>query len=593
MMEQTNNQVDPITTQVIRNGLIAAAKEMQLTMKKTAFNPLLYEMQDFGVGLINAEGESLAQGTSIPTFLACLPAVIQNGLKKFGPDRLQPGDIILANDPYTTGTHISDTAVYMPIFHGGELQGFAINMAHWADVGGKTPGGWCPDSIDVFQEGMLFPYIKLYEAGVVNQALMDFIMANNRFPDVVRGDLAAQIASCRTGIKRYVALCDKYGAGTVREAMAIVFDQSEKLVRHKISQIPKGTWSAENFLDHDGVIKDLPRKIKVTVRIEGDEVTVDFTGTSETAAGPINVPLPGTVACVEHAFRSIVAPFDPPNAGHLRPLRVIAPEHTLTNPSLPAPCDSYGYAQYTAMDLVNECLSNAVPDRCPAGGHMLCGLYFYRVDPSRGEPFILFDDFRGGGGALPRDDGADATIFWDGGDAPLIPVEVIESRFPIRIERHELHGEEYGPGKYRGGLGVIRDYRILTDNVLLQTFNEQTLFPSHGLFGGCDGGITQVVARPGTDEEEVLPARISFYGPLHSGDVVRGYAAGGAGYGDPLERDPERVRYEVLNELLSPDKARELYGVIIATDSNGDPIVDSEATEAYRSERRRAKESIQ
>jgi N-methylhydantoinase B/oxoprolinase/acetone carboxylase alpha subunit len=219
---------------------------------------------------------------------------------------------------------------------------------------------------------------------------------------------------------------------------------------------------------------------------------------------------------------------------------------------------------------------------------MLSGLYLHREDPSLGEPFIYFDAFRGGVGALPTDDGADALIFWDGGDAPLIPVEVIESRFPIRIERHELRGEEYGPGKYRGGLGVIRDFRLLTDNVFMQTFSEQTLCPPRGLFGGHDGGVTRVYARPGTDGEELLPARISFYGPMHSGEAVRACVAGGAGYGEPLERDPERVCWEVLNEILTPEKAKEIYGVIIVVDANGDPAVDLRATEAYRSERRRA-----
>ena len=580
--------VDPITTQVIRNSLVSAAEEMRLALVKTAHNTLIYEVQDFAVGLLTARGERLAEGTSLPLFLDCLPATILSGLKKFGPDGFRPGDIIIANDPYTTGTHISDTAIYLPVFWNGELQAFSINMAHWADVGGKTPGGWCPDSTDVHQEGMLFPHLKLYEEGRINQALMDYILANTRFPSLVKGDLGAQIAASRTGSKCYVALCDKYGADSVRWAMEAAFDQSEALVRRMISQMPDGQWSAESCLDHDGVLKNRRRKIKVTVRIEGDEMTIDFAGTDETASGPINIPLPAARAAAEIAFKSVTVPLEHSNAGHSRPLKVVSPLHTITNPSWPAPCDSYGYAALLITDLVSEALSHAVPTRCPAGEYMLFGANLYRGDPRFGKPFIYVDPACGGGGAQPFDDGADGLIFHGDGDAPNIPVEVAETRYPLFFERYQLHNEEYGIGKFRGGLGIIRDYRILTDHAYLQLANEQTVCRSHGLRGGHNGGISRLWLRPGTDQEEVLTERISPLGPFHSGDVISCRTAGGAGYGDPLERDPERVRWEVLNEILSPEKAKESYGVIIELDPGGDPVVNRKATEAYREQRRNA-----
>ncbi|MFQ5662614.1 MAG: hydantoinase B/oxoprolinase family protein [Terriglobia bacterium] len=587
MGEHVKTYVDPITIQVIRNALISAAEEMRLALVKTAHNPLIYEVQDFAVGLLSAQGERLAEGTSLPLFLAGLPATIQNGLKKFGPEGFKPRDIIIANDPYTTGTHISDTAIYMPVFYKGKLEAFSINMAHWADVGGKSPGGWCPDSTDVHQEGMLFPHLKLSEEGRVNQALMDYILANTRFPRLVKGDLGGQIAACRTGSNRYVAVCDKYGADTVREAMELVCDQSEALVRRMISQMPDGEWSAESCLDHDGVLKNRRRKIKVTVRIEGDEMTIDFTGTDETAAGPINIPLPAARAAAEIAFKSVTVPHEPSNAGHSRPLKVVSPEHTITHPSWPAPCDSYGYAALLIIDLVSEALSHAVPGRCPAGEYMLFGANLYRSDPRFGKPFIYIDPVCGGGGALPFDDGADGLIFHGDGDAPNIPIEVAETRYPLRIERYQIHTEEYGIGEFRGGLGTIRDYRIMADHVYLQLANEQTLCRPHGLQGGHDGGINRLWVRPQTDREEVLTERVSYFGPLQSGDVVSCRTAGGAGYGDPLERDPERVRWEVLNQILTPEKAREFYGVIIEPDEMGNPIVNRKATQAYRQQRGR------
>jgi N-methylhydantoinase B len=578
--------VDPITTQVIRNALVSAAEEMRLALVKTAYNPLIYEVQDFAVALLNRSGDLLAQGASLPLFIACFPATIENGFEKHGQDGFKPGDIILANDPYTTGTHISDTAVYMPIFYGDKLQAFSANMAHWADMGGKSVGGWCPDSTDVYQEGMIFPHLKLYEEGKLNETLMEYILANTRFPDLVKGDLGAQIAACRTGHNRYVALCEKYGADTIQKAMETVFDQSEALIRRMISQMPDGEWSAESCLDHDGVNKTEPRKLKVTVRVKGDELTVDFTGTDETASGPINSPFPASRAAAEIALKSATVPHEPSNAGHSRPLKVFSPEHTIANPSRPAPCDSYGYAVLIIIDLVCEALSYAVPDRCPAGEYMLFGGWFYRTDPRHGKPFVFIDPVDGGGGALPYGDGGDGLIFHGDGDAPNTPVEVMETRYPLRIDRYELHTEEYGIGKFRGGLGTIRDYRVMAYHVYIQVANEQTICRPHGLHGGKKGGINRLWSRPGTDREQIITDRISNFGPFHTDEVVSCRTAGGAGHGDPLERDLERVCSEVLNEILTPEQADAFYGVIIEAGGDGNPAVNAEATEACRKERR-------
>ncbi len=582
-MTTTNGtRVDPITSQVIRSGLVAAAEEMRIALVKTAYNPLIYEVQDFAVALLTDKGEMLAQGSSLPLFLPCLSLTVQNGVKKFGADGFAPGDVVIANDPYSTGTHISDTSIYTPIFFDGELQAFSANTAHWADVGGKTPGGWCPDSNDVFQEGMIFPHLKLYDAGELNRTMMDYIMANTRFPDLVKGDLGAQIAACRTGVNRYVALCEKYGAGVVRESMEHVFDQSEALMRRLIGEMPDGEWSAETCMDHDGIETTRRRRLKVTVRIDGDEATVDFTGTGETAAGPVNIPLTGARAAVEIAFKSATLPHEPANEGHSRPLKVVSPEHTITNPSWPAPCDSYGYAALMIIDLVSEALSNAVPDRTLAGEYMLFGAWFFRIDPRYGKPFIYIDPVDGGGGAFSFDDGADALIFHGDGDAPNTPIEVAESRYPIRLVQYSLHTEEYGIGKYRGGLGTVRDYQFLTDNVSVQVANEQTVCRSHGLQGGHEGGINRLWVRPGTDRETVLTERVSFYGPFEDGDILSCRTAGGGGFGDPFERDPERVRWEVLNEILTPEQARDYYGVIVVSDDKGDPVVDEAGTVACR-----------
>ena len=578
--------VDPITTQVIRSALVAAAEEMHISIVQTAYNPLIYEIQDFAVALLSPRGEMMAQGASLPLFLPCLSLTIQKGVERHGLEGFSEDDVLIANDPYSTGTHISDTSIYMPIFYDGELQAFAANTAHWADIGGKTPGGWCPDSVDVIQEGMLFPHLKLYEAGQVNQTMYDFIMANNRFPDVVRGDLGAQIAACKAGVKRYQALCDRYGAQTVHSAMEQVFDQSDAQVRRMLGDIPDGKWTVETLMDHDGVVTDVQRRLACTVEIAGDEMNVDFTGTDETANGPINIPLTGARAAVEIAFKSATVPHDPANEGHTRALTVTSPENTITNPAWPAPCDSYGYAALLIIDLVSEALSNALPERCPAHSFMLFGGFLARTDPRYGKPFICIDPLDGGGGALPYDDGADALIFHGDGDVPNMPAEVCENRFPVKIEEYALHTEEYGIGKYRGGLGVVRRYRVMADNVVLQIANERTIETPRGLFGGGSAGISRVTVRPGEEDEHTFTQRVSFYGPLSTGDVLLCKSAGGGGYGNPLERDPERVLSEVRNGLLTCERALEFYGVVLdQAKPDSSLAVDEQATAAARAGR--------
>ncbi len=347
---------------------------------------------------------------------------------------------------------------------------------------------------------------------------------------------------------------------------------------------------AEEMRLADGVVKDKTRKIRVTVNIVDEEMTVDFTGSDETASGPVNIPLPAARAAAEIAFKSVTVPHEPSNAGHSRPFKVISPEHTITNPSSPAPCDSYGYGALLVIDLVSEALSYAVPDSCPAGEYQLFGGWFYQIDPRHGKPFILIDPVTGGGGALPFDDGADGLIFHGDGDAPNTPAELIETRYPVMIDRYQLHPEEYGTGKFRGGLGTIRDYRVLSDHVYIQVANEQTICRSHGLFGGRNGGINRLYIRPGTEREEIITDRISYYGPFQKNDVISCRTAGGAGYGNPLERDPELVLSEVVNEILTIDQAKEYYGAIIKKDSNGKPFVDLDETKAYRKKLHRSKQ---
>jgi N-methylhydantoinase B len=480
-----------------------------------------------------------------------------------GPDNFSEGDILLSNEPYETGTHISDTAVYMPVFWRGRLVAFSAIMAHWADIGGMTPGGWCPDTTNVHQEGLIFAHNKLYSAGRLNEELYRFILKNVRYPALVQGDLNAMIAACRTGARRYHALCGRYGAERLEAAMAIVFDQAEQRMRREIATIPEGVYTAETWMDHDGVELNRPRKIKVTVTVKADEMVIDWAGTDEVASGPINHPFVGTQALCATALKSLLMPMDPMNQGHLRPLTVTAPENTIVSPLYPAPCDSYGYVAEMIVHLVVRALAQAIPERCPAASYQMAGCYFFRTDARFGRPFIFVDPVDGGGGAFPHDDGPSGLIFVGDGDAPNTPVEIIETRYPLLVRRYTFNPEGAGAGQYRGGFGVIRDYEMLEDHILIQTMNENTQCPPWGLSGGENAGVTKIVVWEGTEREQVLTGRVAYFGPFHRGDRVSVRTAGGGGWGPPQKRDPERVRQDILNGFITPEQAEAVYGLKI------------------------------
>lgn len=544
--------VDPITRQVIRNALTAAAKEMQTTLVKTAHNPLIYEVQDFGMVLTNRFGQMIAEGSGLPGFLACLPPTVQSGLAL---TNFNEGDIVLSNEPDDTGTHISDTVLYTPIFYEGQLVAFSAVMAHWADIGGMMPGGWCPNSVSLHQEGLIFSHNKLYDAGVPNKELKRFILKNVRYPGLVEGDLNAKISACQTGGRRYAALCKRYGAETVEAAMMETFQLSEARMRREIESIPDGSYSAEAFLDHDGVERGKRHKLAVTVTVTGDEIHIDWTGTDPVAKGPINHPLVGTAALCATTLKSLTMPLDATNDGHLRPLRVTAPPHTLVSASYPAPCDSYGYVAEVIVHLIVRALSQAVPERCPATTYQMCA---YTLSREGRNAFICGEPVDGGGGAFPFADGPSGIMFAGNGDAPNTPIEVLETRYPMRFNEYSFNLNNRGVGEYRGGYGVVREFEVLADDVDLKTSTENNQNPFWGLNGGGDAGVTTVIINPRSPEEVVLRDRVDFF-TLNAGDVVRLETANGGGWGDPSRRDLERIAQDIRNGFISLEEAADQY----------------------------------
>lgn len=573
--------MDVVTTSIVQRGLVAAAKEMSATLERAAYNPLLFELKDYSAAIMSRDGKLWAEAPGLVGFLAAMPAIVQAGVERFGADGFAPGDVVLANDPFDTGTHVSDTTAYMPVFCEGRLIAFTALTAHWADVGGKTPGGWCSDSIDVFQEGLRLPHVKLHRAGELDDTLRDVILANVRLPDTVRGDLEAQIAACRTGAQRIEVLCRRYGPSVVEAAMAAACDASERALRARIRALPDGEYTASTVMEDDGVALDVERPLRLRLVIEGDRIAADLTGTSETAAGPINLPLAGSRGAVNAAIKALLAPREPTNDGEFRVVDFHAPEDTMVNPRPPGPCDSYGYVFEALVSLTLAALADLVPERVPGGAGQMVGIYLFRMERD-GAPFIYVDPTTVGWGAHPGRDGRHLIFVLDG-DTPNGPAEVVETRYPIRMTAHSLLPDRSGAGKHRGGPGLLREYEILDEGVLSQGFMGNDAAPPRGVSGGSPGAHHRIVLWPGTEREQVYRRRFGFGGPFAAGDRIRTEAGGGGGWGPPRERDPALVVEDVRDELVSVEEAAEVYGVVV--ERHGESLdVDEQATARLRAE---------
>lgn len=579
-MTATRQRIDLFTTEIIRNGLTNAAVEMSKTLARTARSTLLYDVQDFGVGIVDRDGCVWGEAPGITIFTGCLAETIRGGITKLGHSGFADGDVLLVNDPYLSGTHLSDVSVYMPVFAEGQLVAFAIATAHWADIGAKAPGGWCPDSIDVYQEGVCFSHQKLVR-GEESSEIRDLILDNVRLPETVWGDLQAQIAACRRGVERVRQLCRRYTVEAVRTAMAGVIERTRVAMRRRFQELPDGAYRAQITMDWDGVTEERP-VVAVEMTIAGDTVTASLIDSSPATRGPINLPAIGTRGAVRIAVKSMLMPFDRTNEGHFCDLGFKLPPGLIVSPERPAPCDSYGYVNGAVGELVFQALAPAVPERAIAGGLQLLAVFLSRVDPRDGSPFMFIEPVHGGSGGSSSRDGKTLTRFADG-DASNTATEVIELRYPLRCERHELLPERAGAGRQRGGAGIRRDYRVLEPGTYLQTANENAIdVLCRGADGGADGGPNEVVLSPGAADETRLERRVSRLGPLDPGTVVSLRTSGGGGWGPAASRDPEAVLADVIDERLTTDEARTRHLVVVVRAADGTLAVDGPATEELR-----------
>ena len=572
------NNIDPVRLEVIKNGFDAIADEIALIILRTAYSPIVRDSMDYSTAICGKDGLTLAQGLTTPLHLGSFYDAMQNLIGKY-KSNIYDGDIFIGNDPYVaSGQHLPDIYIIKPIFIEGQLQGWATTLAHHADVGGIIAGSNSIGSTEIYQEGLRIPFLKLYEAGKLNTAIWELITINVRVPDLVLGDLQAQIVACEIGSREYKEMFENYGIETLNIYAQELQQYAESLARTEIEEIPDGNYKFVDYIDGLGEKPD-PIKLNVSLIVSGDQVVIDWTGSSPQVKGGINSPLPFTKAAAYTALRSIMSSDIPNCHGYTRPIKIIAPEGSITNPVLPAPCGARGITGLRMIDCLFGALSEAVPNRVAAdgwGGPSLPTFASFRD----GKPFVFTETLMGTWGATAYNDGQDGVPHM-GGNQSNVPIEMIELDYPLRIEEYGLVKDTGGAGKYRGGLSVIRSYRALEDDILLSIRSDKRKFPPHGLFGGKEGEPSMSILKSGKDES-IIPTLTTQPLYLKQNDLFQHVMAGGGGYGDPLEREPNLVLKDVIEEKISLNNASENYGVVIIKNSKNKFSIDIDATNKLR-----------
>jgi N-methylhydantoinase B len=566
MQERARNvsaAIDPITLEVIRHGLVSITNQIDANIKRTAFSPYIYEYNDFAVGLVGAEGQLVAQCTGgMPPFVAdSVGMAVRDGLAIYGRDRLHHGDVVLCNHAAVQGQHLNNTVMYTPIYAGaqrGTLIGFFAINVHWIEIGGIQT-----NSTDIFMEGLQLRSIKLWSKGEPIEEVYRIIENNTRMPLELMGDIAAQLAGCLLGRDLTATLADKYGIATFNRAVELILDQSEAAARAFIRAMPDGVYRTETYLDNDRSGGDEPVPIKVKVTVAGDALTVDFSEIAEQAKGPINSGYYGggqTIARV--AFKYLMGAAEMANEGTFRPIKLVLPQGKLISADPTAPMFMYPTPFPTVIDAVIKALETALPERVP-GGHFgtHSGVRFYGRRPN-GSFFDTHDSGHGGWGACATHDGAGPFRTMAHGDTRIIPLELQESLMPFRIEEFSLREDSGGPGKFRGGMGFRKKYRI-TAPCNLGTNLDRTKYPPWGVQGGKEaksGCFTLV--KNGSQESQSVEKENAY--PLAPGDLVCVETGGGGGYGPPAERALDLIQRDLDAGYVSAAATERDYGVTIA-----------------------------
>jgi N-methylhydantoinase B len=576
-MTDRNATADPVLVEIIRNGVMAVTEEMKTNLMRTAYNMIIYEALDFTVGIFTKDGDTVSIGLGLPMFIRGMSETVKAKIRHFGPDGFSPGDILLTNDAYTTGSHLNHLTFTVPIFHQDELVGFSCCMAHWPDVGG-TLGGV---TTDIFSEGLQIPIVKYARAGVVSADIHDIIRMNVRLPERAMGDLRAQITAIKTGERRFLELLDRYGQKPVLNCIKVLMDHAEAAARERTRAIPDGVYEAESFMDDDAidVAKRIPIRVKVIV--SGDEMTVDLTEVAKQVRGFYNSGPTTGIACAQVAFKCVTSPTDyPVNDGSFRNLKVILPPGRIVSAVRPAPMRWWMTFPMTVVDTIFKALAKAIPGQIIAGHHAdLCVALLDGFYADTNKLFITsFGPLGGGWGAKRGEDGVSATVCINDGDTHNSPNEQFEAKFPVLIESLSLIPDSGGPGRHRGGLGVETVVQALSDfNV--NTSIERAVCLPWGLEGGLEGaGNEMLMRRDGTIDSDVPNAKV-YRAKVKAGDAFILRSGGGGGFGSPLDRPAEDVQHDVRQGYVSFNAARDYYGVILEPDTLA---IDIAATDNQR-----------
>lgn len=555
---QTKDKVDPVTLEIIQGKLLSVVDEMAVVMQRTSMSPVIYEVLDFACGVCNEKMELVAQTNGITLFTGTFSTQLRSVVETYKHD-MKPGDIYVTNDPYHGGTHACDFAIIRPIFQGSRLVAYALNVAHWVDVGGAVPGSLPPDATSSFQEGLRLSRIRLARGDVINDEIVRIIRENTRLPDIAMGDLNAQIATVRIAETRIGEMLERYGANLLTASFGAIIEGSALRSRATIRQLADGVYRAEDVIDGDGVTSG-PIHVQVRITIEGDQVEVDFTGCPPAVAGPINCGAGALQSAVKSVFKAMVAPQEPSNEGWFQPLTIKAPNGTIFTAEKPSPTGWYYEGSVQASELVWKALASHMPERFSAGSYSSLCVIYLSGRSATGEEFIHIEPTHGGWGAAEDEDGANALISLTDGDTYNYSIELLEAKFPVRVRRYDFNVEGgVGGGRFRGGFGVVRDYEILADKTMLTGSFGRSETPPWGAAGGRDGSVNRFeVIEAGT-------GKVTSYGRLSErtlmkGDVVRIITGGGGGWGDPALRARDAIDRDLRNELITLDDARSIYG---------------------------------
>ena len=566
------DRFDPILFEVIRNALVEATEEMSVSLQRTSYSTNIKTRLDYSCAYVDAQGRMVAQAFCQPAHLVTIGRLVPRAVAEHGAENLEPGDVLLVNDPHRQASHLNDVFLISPFFYREELAGYVCNTCHHVDVGGGAPAS-IGAFREIYQEGFILPVVKLVSRGEIDSEVLKLFLANVRAKKEVAGDLRAQIAANNMGMRRLSTLFDRYGRETLNFYIDKLLEYTEQRARSELEKLPRGTFEAEGWLDDDG-ISDRPVHLKARVTLDGRSARFDFTGSDRQRAAPMNSNLTQTFTACVYVLKCLLDPDIPVNEGLYQLIEVIAPPASVVNARRPGAIVGGWEVSVRLCEVLFKALAPALPDSVPAGTKgMICQVGFGGRDPHSGEYYSYYETAGGGYGGRSRTDGPDAvqTHFQNTQNAPI---EEIESNYPVRITRYGLIPDSEGPGRFRGGLGLCREYVFVGHEPSYTVLADRVRFPAWGLFGGRSGKTARYVLISENGETD-LPSKATVQ--LEAGQSVRLESCGGGGYGSPYERDPEQVLADVRQEKISPLRARDEYGVVIAGNA-----IDGVETERLR-----------